>query len=369
MAGAEKSLLDLLPELKKYHISCELMCITPERNTDVLEDYCMRMREKGVKASLLRSTSRLSFIKTARSIANYLKQNQIQIIHSHLFNSDLLAVLVKILFVKEVLLLSTKHGYEEEYMIRYGEGNKKLPYFNLYHEVSRFIIKRIDHNITVSKALSEMYSTLRLGKSNMPFIHHGINLQPAGGEALKVEGYPKIMTVGRLKRVKGHRYLIKALPLVIDKFPNLKLLILGEGELKVSLQEQALKLGVSDNIIFLGFTNPQLYSSDCKLMILPSLYESFGLVYIESFALKIPVVAFDVEAGNEIIENNQTGILVTKRSCSALAENIIHLLKSPGERERIAKNAYNKYLTYYNVERMTKEIADWYHSILVFKDQ
>src|SRR4029077_10988312 len=110
---------------------------------------------------------------------------------------------------------------------------------------------------------------------------------------------------------------------------------------------------------------PGTYTWQCQLMILPSLFESFGLVYIESFALKIPVVAFDVEAGNQIIEDNETGILVTTKDSNELAEKIIYLLESPEERKRIIENAYAKYITYYNVERMAKETAEWYHSVLM----
>ena len=170
--------------------------------------------------------------------------------------------------------------------------------------------------------------------------------------------------VGRLSLIKGHTYLFQVLPQLIQKFPRIKLLILGDGPLKNELIIQATRLKIIDHIEFIGFANPMQYAAQCQLMILPSLFESFGLVYIESFALKIPLVAFDAEAGNEIIENNETGILVPKNDPNALAEKIIFLLESPEERNRIIANAYNKYLTYYNVERMARETAEWYYSIL-----
>ncbi|MEO6220330.1 MAG: glycosyltransferase family 4 protein, partial [Ginsengibacter sp.] len=235
---------------------------------------------------------------------------------------------------------------------------------NLYYFITRVVINRIDHNLAVSRALSEMYHSLRLGKNNMKYIHHGISLEPCPEKHEQLKGNPKIIIVGRLFPIKGHTYLIQALPEIIKKFPGLKLIVVGDGPLKDRLVHQATSLGVLDHIEFVGFAKPETYSSQCQLMILPSLFESFGLVYIEAFALKIPVIAFDVEAGNQIIENNETGILVAKGDIKMLAEKIMFLLDSPVERNRIIENAYNKYLSYYNVERMAKETAEWYHSVL-----
>ncbi|MEP6927673.1 MAG: glycosyltransferase family 4 protein [Ginsengibacter sp.] len=364
VSGAENHLLDLLPELQKFDIDCELLCICPQKNFKSLQQYCRQMNEKGIKATLLTTRSRMAFLFTAKRIARYLKSNYIHIVHSHLFNGDLIAVLVKKFYFKKLVILSTKHGYEEKYLIQYGQGNKKISY-NLYYFIARSVIKKIDHNLAVSRAISEMYAVLKLGKNKMKYIDHGINTELFQQEQAQIEGDPKILMVGRLSEMKGHTYLIQALPEIIQKFPNLKLIVLGNGPLKVELLKQASGLHVLRHIEFVGFAKPNKYISQCQLMILPSLFEPFGLVYIESFALKIPVITFDVEAGNQIIEDNETGFLVPYKNSKALAGKIIYLLQSPDERKRIIKNAYNKYLTYYNVGRMAKETTEWYHSILM----
>jgi glycosyltransferase involved in cell wall biosynthesis len=321
------------------------------------------MNEKGIKTTLVPTFSKLSVLLTAKKIFRYLKSNHIQIIHSHLFSADLIAVLVKKIYFKELVILSTKHGYEEKYLVQYGLGNKKIRH-NLYYLISREVIKRIDHNLAVSRSLSEMYVFLKLSTTKMRFIHHGINLKKLPEKQVQLKGNRKIMIVGRLSQIKGHTYLIQALPDVIKKFPELKLIVLGEGPLKDKLIKQAISLNVLQHIEFIGFANPETYSPQCQLMVLPSLYESFGLVYIEAFALKIPVIAFDAETANQIIDNNETGFLVEKGNIKALAEKIIYLLGSTEERERITTNAYKKFETYYNVERMAKETAEWYYSVL-----
>jgi glycosyltransferase involved in cell wall biosynthesis len=360
--GAEKHLLYLLPELKKYGIQCELLFICPKKSISSLQEYCKQMNEEGIKTALVPIPSKFSLLLTVKKIYQYLKSNHIEIIHSHLFSADLVAVLVKKIYFKKLVILSTKHGYEEKYLVQYGLGNKKIKY-NLYYFISREVIKRIDHNLSVSHSLAEMYVSLKLVKGKMKFIHHGIQMNNLPEKQIQVKGYPKIMMVGRLSEIKGHTFIIRALPEIINKFPELKLLLLGEGPLKDKIIKQARTLNILDHIEFIGFASPETYSTECQLMVLPSLYESFGLVLIEAFALRIPVIAFDGEAANQIIDDNETGFLVEKGNIKLLSEKIISLLESPEERERIATNAYKKFETYYNVERMSNETAEWYYSI------
>lgn len=361
--GAEKHLLDLLPELKKYDIQCDLIFICPKKSISSLQAYCNQMNEKGIKTTLLPTTSKISVLLTVRTIYRYLKSNNIHIIHSHLFSADIIAVLIKKIYFKKLIILSTKHGYEEKYLVQYGLGNKK-PRYNFYYFITRAIIKRTDYNLAVSRSLSEMYYSLKLSKNRMKYVHHGINPEPSSEIQAQVKGNPKIMIVGRLAQIKGHTYLFQALPEIIKKFPELKLFVLGDGPLKGKLIRQAASLNLLDHIEFVGFAKPQTHTPQCQLMIAPSLFESFGLVYIESFALKIPVIAFDAETANQIIENNETGILVHKLNTQALAEKIIYLLESPEIRIKIVENAFNRYLNYYTTERMVKETADWYYSVL-----
>jgi glycosyltransferase involved in cell wall biosynthesis len=363
VAGAEKHLLDLLPELKKYDIDCELLCVTPPKSLSFLKEYCAEMERKGIKTTLITSKSKIFFLSAARKISRYLKVNKFHIVHSHLFNADLLAIIVKKFYFKKLIILSTKHGYEEKYQLQIGLGNTKIRY-NAYYFVARWMIKQIDHNLAVSRAISDLYYNLKFIKNRMRYVHHGINIQRANESQRLVAGDPKILIVGRLVPIKGHEYLIEALPLIIERFPDVKLIVLGIGPLKDKLVELAVSLDVFEHIRFEGFASPNSFIFQCQVMVLPSLFEAFGLVYIESFASKIPVVAFNTPAANEIIENKKTGILVEKQDAKGLAEKIIYLLERPEERKRIAENAYKRFQAYYNVERMTKETVEWYHSIL-----
>ncbi len=364
VAGAEKYLLDLLPGLAQKGIDCSLICVIPEADKHKFIDFCNELNGKGVTTAIF-TGSTANFLSLARRINHYLKENNIRYLHAHLFKADFLAVLIKKLFNKRLFILSTKHGYQEQYFNQHPVNPGKIDH-NIYYFISKFINANINAQVTISKAMSDLYYNLKLTKTKIPYIHHGIDLAlPADIKARRLSD-PQLIIVGRVEEIKGHIYLFKAMPAVIKKYPAVQLLILGNGKEKQQLEVKAGELGITNHINFLGFQqNPAEYICSSDIIILPSLFEPFGLVYIESFALKVPVIAFDVQACNEVISNNETGILVPVFDVAALAEKIIFLLDHPQERERISKNAYQRFTEYFNTGRMVTETVAWYNSVVL----
>jgi glycosyltransferase involved in cell wall biosynthesis len=366
VAGAERYLLDLLPGLQLEGIECSLICVTPPADQHKFTGLCNELNNKGVNTILMAGKA-TGFYTIAKQINKYMRQNDIHYLHAHLFKSDLLAVMVKKLFNRKVMLLSTKHGYEEKYCSNYHHYKGKINY-NLYYFISKFINANIDRQFAVSKAMANLYFNLKLTKTKLPFIHHGVTI-PAMLQNTDAAAYrlapQQLIILGRIEEVKGHKYLLEAMPEVIKVFPDVKLLVIGNGTQKDNLQMQAADTGIEKNILFLGFqNNPLPYLVQTDLMVAPSLYESFGLVFIEAFAMKLPVIAFDAPAANEIINNNETGLLVPVYDSKILAKKIIYLLQQPAEKNRLAENGYKKYVDYFNTARMVAQTAAWYRSTL-----
>jgi glycosyltransferase involved in cell wall biosynthesis len=366
VAGAEKYLLDLLPCLQDESIECHLLCITPVKDAYKFTGLCEQLNSKGVQSVLLNGTLK-NFLSIARSISKYLSENKIKYLHAHLFKSDLLAVLVKKLFNRKIVLLSTKHGYEEKYCSNYHRYHGRIHY-NLYYFISKYLLANIDKQVAVSKAMSDLYFQLKLTPERLHFIHHGINIkvlqQTEDGFQYRYADQ-QLLILGRIEEVKGHTYLFNALPDVIKVFPELKLLVIGNGTQQEILQQQAISLGIENNILFLGFQqNPYPFMANSDILVSPSLYESFGLVFIEAFAMQLPVIAFDAPAANEIISNGETGLLVPVYSSCELAQKVIFLLQNPAKRKHLANAAFEKYTAYFNTARMVKETAAWYRSVI-----
>jgi glycosyltransferase involved in cell wall biosynthesis len=132
-----------------------------------------------------------------------------------------------------------------------------------------------------------------------------------------------ILTVGRLTAQKGHEDLLQAFAAVSPRQPTLRLVVIGEGELREKLEQTARHLGIADRVRFPGRSNelPSLYGSS-RVMVLPSLWEGMPNVVLEAMAARCPVVATDVEGVGEILGASQRGLVVPRRSPAALAAAI-----------------------------------------------
>ncbi|PQP34808.1 hypothetical protein C6A37_05825 [Desulfobacteraceae bacterium SEEP-SAG9] len=148
-------------------------------------------------------------------------------------------------------------------------------------------------------------------------------------KALGLNGNPVIGVVGRLRSEKGHLILLDAMAEVTKVIPEVKLLVVGDGPDRAKLNERAKKLGIVDHILWLGAKEQSevfdLYSV-MDVVVVPSLFEGFGLTAAEAMAAGKPVVASAVDGLNEIIEDNVTGYLFPVGDNISLARNIIRLL-------------------------------------------
>ncbi len=146
---------------------------------------------------------------------------------------------------------------------------------------------------------------------------------------LDIKGKSVVGIVGRLARQKGHAILLDALPEVIKGFPNVALLVIGIGPEEKVLRQQAQALGLEDHIIWLGEKRQeevfQLYGI-MDILVMPSLYEGFGLTATEAMAAGLPVVGTSVDGLCEIIKDNVTGYVVPAGNASELARAILKLL-------------------------------------------
>lgn len=365
VGGAEKYLKHLLPGLKTYGIDCDLIVVCTPKTENTFADYCDMLNSLGIKTTLI-VAEKYSIVSTARKVNNYLKETQINILHTHLFHADLMAGVLKTFFNKNVIIISTKHGYQEKVLLQYDPVKYKKPN-DLYYHITRYILRKIDINVAVSKAMADLYFNLELSNTHFPYIHHGITFPefgPPEPDNTYRRANPQLITVGRVEIIKGHHLLIDAMPAILEVFPTTKLLVLGEGSEKANCVEHVKKAGLQDHVEFMGFVQqPYQYISNSDILIQPSFFESFGLVFIEGLALQTPIIAFDVPAGNEILENDITALLVNKGDSNALAEKIIYLLKNPEVAKQISTNAFEKYKREFTTEAMVKKMATWYKSL------
>jgi len=177
--------------------------------------------------------------------------------------------------------------------------------------------------------------------------------------SLKNDGY--ILYFGRLSYVKGIETLIKA----ISSCKNLKLLIAGDGPLRVRFEAMARNLA-PDKIEFLGYLNReklQKVISDAMFTVVPSeCYETFSYSTLESFALGKAVVGSNIGAIPELVREGETGLLFEPGNVDELTEKISWMISNPNELQKMGKRARDMVEEKFSPEKHYEEIVNIYKS-------
>lgn len=164
---------------------------------------------------------------------------------------------------------------------------------------------------------------------------------------------PVLVVIARLTEAKGHCYLLQALPCLLETWPQLCCMIVGDGELRAQLQGLAVTLGVERACKFIGVRKDIadiLAAAD--VVVLPSLSEGFPFVLLEALAMGCPVVASRVNGIPELIEDHKTGLLVQSRDPQALAVAIREVLSNPTAALTMGANGRTVVRERFTVDRM-----------------
>lgn len=154
-------------------------------------------------------------------------------------------------------------------------------------------------------------------------------------------------TVAYLSEIKGIDILLKAFKHVVDKNPNCELIIGGDGVEKGNLEGLCKKLNLTEQVTFLGALNREQVSNNmkkCDCFVLPSRYETFGVVYIEALSCGKPVIGTNTDAISDII-NEDNGIIVEKEDVGGLIEAMTDILKNKSRycESYISEQCINKF--------------------------
>jgi glycosyltransferase involved in cell wall biosynthesis len=169
----------------------------------------------------------------------------------------------------------------------------------------------------------------------------------------------------RLMPQKGIRYLLEAAPAILKVHPEAVFLIIGDGDLKASLQGLAGTLGVEKHVVFTGFRS-DVYDllGVCDVYVLPSLYEGTPLGLLEAMLLSRCVVATKVGSNAEIVQDGVSGKLVESRQAGQLSDAISKLLSDRTMREDMGRKARELVLELFGLDRMINEYESLYESLV-----
>lgn len=201
-------------------------------------------------------------------------------------------------------------------------------------------------------------------------IYNGLSLTDWKGfeRAFESSGKLVVLTVGNIRRVKGHDVLIRAAAYLRPRFPDISFRVAGDvlepgyfDELNVLIHD----LGVSDCFQFLGgITQLQGQLEDADVFVLPSRSEGFSNAIVEAMAASLPVVATDVGGNAEAVRNGVSGVIVPSEDPVALAEGLALILRNPMLAEQMGKAGRQFAIERFTTESMMKRITRTYSKLL-----
>ncbi len=230
----------------------------------------------------------------------------------------------------------------------------------------------VDHFIAVSSGLRHTYERIGVPSDRFTTVPNGIHARGRGPgrlaarQALELSpDQPVVMTAGRLIKMKGHRYLIDAVPELVRRFPRLAVVVMGRGALRDSLHDQAAALGVGAAVRIVGHRpNARMLLDAADVFVLPSRHEGMPLAAMEAMDAGLPVVATRSIGTDEVVVDGETGTLVPTEDPGALAAALAALLADPDRRATYGAAGRGRYLEHFTVEHMAARTAAVYRDVL-----
>lgn len=239
-----------------------------------------------------------------------------------------------------------------------------IPYINTIHgeEVHlskryhllfalRWLVNNSSKTITNSTATRKFCLEAGLDGDKIEVIPFGVDtdfFRPL--DVYKDENIFQILSVGYLIERKGFEYLIRAMPLVLEKHKQARLKIVGSGPLESKLKELIYELDLGDEVEIVNNVSDEellmIYNSS-DLFVLPSIVDSqgntegLGVVLLEAMACGLPVIGSDVGGIPDIIEDNKTGIMISEKDISGISGAILKLIENENYLEKLSIQGYD----------------------------
>jgi len=208
------------------------------------------------------------------------------------------------------------------------------------------------------------------GCSRAGVIYNGIDLSRFDGVKPVDNNSSIICMVGNFTKKKDQAPLIRALPGILEEFPQTKLLLIGRGEERLAeCRQLALSLDLMSNVEFISNTNhpePFIAASQIGVLITNTLVHGEGISnsILEYMALSKPVVASDSGGNIEVVEHNKTGYLIDENTPEDIAGEILKLLRDPERALQMGKLGRERVENKFNLDRMIDEYESLYYQLL-----
>jgi glycosyltransferase involved in cell wall biosynthesis len=291
----------------------------------------------------------LRILPSAVRLSRFIKKEKIDLVHGNMsLESDLAAVLASRL--AGVPCICHVRSFEE---------------ISLFSKIgARFVA----YFICISRAVKDHYLKQGIPEAKLTIIHNGIDLETSlPDERDRPEGGTwTVASLGRMVPWKGQKVLLKAIPPVLDRLPNVRFIFMGDGPDREKLEQEARRLNVQASVEFRPASlDVRALISEADLVVHTSIDpEPFGLVIIEAMARRRAVIATNRGGPLEIITDGQDGLLIEPRNSRLLAEKIIQLLENAELRLRLGRAARRTVEERFNLVRSVRKVEEIYERLI-----
>jgi L-malate glycosyltransferase len=342
--GTEIQTLSLVHTLVNLRCTIEVVCFY-----DYYDDVVRDFEESGVKVTLLKLKSRNNKIELFVNLYKLYRERNPDIVHIQYIEQGFVAIAAAVAAAVPVIIatvhqLGTSYGYRQHILLRIAARlSTSILCVSMATEKSWFNDSELWNPV---KAKNRKHWTIYncVDADRVYSLSSQINSQVLRSY-YNVEAGQIIGVVGRISPEKGQSILLDALAIVVKSITDVKLLIVGDDRQQDDLMNKARLLGVDKNVIMTGRMRLddvyKLYGI-MDIVVVPSLFEGFGLSAAEAMAAKRPLIATRAGGLVEIVEDGVSGILVEPGNYESLAETILRCLKNPTMSERLGNEGQQR---------------------------
>lgn len=333
------------PELEMISVCIDLQNCVYDREP---------LRDSNIRIIPIKNRRDFSWIKGLDKIANEVKPDMI---FCHGFNGPIIS---KIAALKcenlRIPMVCTYHGLYNP--PTFG----KRPIANIINKLQAWMYKKYATSvILVAKYSGEYLIKQGVPEDKMAVIYNGIAEKiPVGKPVQLSHSGIGIGFAGRLDAIKGLRYLIDAIPLIV-KHTNLQfhIYIIGDGPEKGTLLNQVETLGVQGYISFEGYQdNIAQWLDSWDVFCLPSLQENHSIALLEAMRAGKAIVCTNVGGNPETVEHDKEAIVISPKNSAILADSLTKVICSPEFRNRLGKNAKARFENSFTEDIMKKKLCE-----------
>ena len=353
------------PQLAKWHDRSQFKMYFATLNPIApwLRDY---MQSQGVECFSCNARRRVEYPLAMIKLARFLRRNQIDILHTHLFEPSVIGLPAGLL-ARTPMRVLTRH-YSDYHTRINKKWHVRLDQLctRLSHRVIAVSQHTADHLVEIESAPREKVHTVLNGIDFERAKVSGVDAPERIRREFLAEDAHLLLIIARLHPEKGHSYLFHALPEIRRSVHKpVRLIVAGTGPFEAAYRDEVRALACDDIVSFAGFRKdaPDLMTA-ADLVILPSVAEAFGLVLTEALYLGTPVVATRVGGIPEIVDDGVDGALVPPSDGDALARAIIDLLNDPNRRRQMSGAGREKILNRFRFEDMVRSYEAIYEKAI-----